>query len=308
VTVNYGGNQTFTITPDTCYHMADVLVDGASVSAVTSYTFSNVTANHTISSSFAINNYIIIATAGANGSIVPPGPGTVNCGDNGTYIITPNIDYHIADVLVDGASVGAVGTYTFSNVTSHHTISASFAVNLYTLTASKTGSGTGTVTSSPAGISYGADCSEVYNYGTPATLTATASADSVFAGWSGGGCSGTGPCPLILEADTSVTATFTRAITVTSPNGGESLIRGNTYTINWTYAGVGSSVKIELLKGGTLNRTITASTSIGSNGSGSYNWNIPHGQTPGTDYQIRITSTTNGSYTDTSNGTFAISK
>ena len=41
--VNYGADQTFTITPDACYHIADVLVDGVSVGAVTSYTFTNVT-------------------------------------------------------------------------------------------------------------------------------------------------------------------------------------------------------------------------------------------------------------------------
>ena len=46
-----------------------MLVDGGSVGAVTSYTFTNVTANHTIAASFAINTYTITATAGANGSI-----------------------------------------------------------------------------------------------------------------------------------------------------------------------------------------------------------------------------------------------
>ncbi len=53
--MNYGASQTFTITPNTDYHVADVLVDGVSVGAVTSYTFSNVIANHTISASFALN-------------------------------------------------------------------------------------------------------------------------------------------------------------------------------------------------------------------------------------------------------------
>ena len=53
--------------------MADVLVDGVSVGAVTSYTFTNVTANHTIAASFAINTYTITATAGANGTIEPAG-------------------------------------------------------------------------------------------------------------------------------------------------------------------------------------------------------------------------------------------
>ena len=71
MTVNHGASQTFTITPDTNYHVADVLVDGASVGAVTSYTFTNVTANHTIAASFAIDTHTITATAGANGTISP---------------------------------------------------------------------------------------------------------------------------------------------------------------------------------------------------------------------------------------------
>ena len=48
VTVREGGNQTFTITPDAGYAVAKVLVDGKSVGAVTSYTFENVTEEHTI--------------------------------------------------------------------------------------------------------------------------------------------------------------------------------------------------------------------------------------------------------------------
>ena len=63
--MDYGADQTFTITPDASYHVADVLVDGVSVGAVTSYTFTNVTADHTIEASFAINTYTITATAPA---------------------------------------------------------------------------------------------------------------------------------------------------------------------------------------------------------------------------------------------------
>lgn len=57
VTVNYGANSTFTITPNPGYHVAGVLVDGTSVDAETSYTFNNVVGNHTIVASFAINTY-----------------------------------------------------------------------------------------------------------------------------------------------------------------------------------------------------------------------------------------------------------
>jgi hypothetical protein len=53
--VNSGSSQSFTITPDASYHVNDVVVDGSSVGAVTSYTFSNVTENHTISANFEID-------------------------------------------------------------------------------------------------------------------------------------------------------------------------------------------------------------------------------------------------------------
>jgi len=142
VSVNNGGSQSFSITPNTGYHVADVLVNGSSVGAVTSYTFNNVTANHTISATFAINVYTITASAGANGSISPSGAVSVNHGSNQSFAITPNTGYHVADVLVNGTSVGAVTSYTFNNVTANHTISATFAINVYTITASADANGT----------------------------------------------------------------------------------------------------------------------------------------------------------------------
>src|SRR6266496_3998631 len=78
-----------------------------------------------------------------------------------------------------------------------------------TLTVNKGGTGSGTVTSSPAGISCGATCSASYNSGTVVTLTAAAAGGSTFTGWSGGGCSGTGSCVVTMNASTTITATFT---------------------------------------------------------------------------------------------------
>ncbi|MBF0528707.1 MAG: hypothetical protein HQK55_05440 [Deltaproteobacteria bacterium] len=154
--VNYGGGLTYTITPATGYSIADVLVDGASAGAVGSYTFNAVTANHTISATFKINTYTITASAGAHGTISPSGSATVNYGGDQTFAITPATGYSIADVLVDGVSVGAVGSYTFSSVTAGHTISATFKINTYTITGSAGAHGT----ISPSGsatVDYGGD-------------------------------------------------------------------------------------------------------------------------------------------------------
>jgi len=136
VPVNHGADQSFTIAADPCYDIVDVVVDGNSQGPITSYTFINVTENHTIAATFVIITYTITASAGANGSIDPEGPVTVNCGDDQTFSIAPDACYHVADVLVDGVSVGAVTSHTFENVTANHTIEASFALTVYTITAS----------------------------------------------------------------------------------------------------------------------------------------------------------------------------
>ena len=75
------------------------------------------------------NTHTITASAGANGSISPSGSLTVNHGSNRTFTISANATHHIQNVLVNGVSVGAVSTYTFSNVTQNHTIAASFTVD-----------------------------------------------------------------------------------------------------------------------------------------------------------------------------------
>jgi len=136
VSVNHSASKTFTITPDTGFGITNVLVDGTSVGAVSSYTFNNVTGNHTISASFAVNTHTVTATTGTGGSISPSGSVSVNGGTNQTFTITPSIGYRISDVLVDGSSAGALTTYTFANVTSSHTISVSFVVNTYTIVTS----------------------------------------------------------------------------------------------------------------------------------------------------------------------------
>ncbi len=129
VMVAQGTNQTFTITPASCYQIANVLVDGVSVGAVPSYTFTNVMAPHTIQASFSRRTFTITATAGPNGSISPSGATVVNCGDNRTFTITPASGFAIQSVLVDGVSQGAISSYTFSNVTSSRTISATFVAS-----------------------------------------------------------------------------------------------------------------------------------------------------------------------------------
>ncbi|MCX6723549.1 MAG: SBBP repeat-containing protein [Candidatus Staskawiczbacteria bacterium] len=103
-----------------------------------------------------VTSHTITATSGTNGTISPTGATTVNDGDSQTFTLTPSAHYHVSDVLVDSISVGAVSSYTFTNVTTDHTISATFAIDTFTVTASTVNSN-GSIT--PAGtttLNYGA--------------------------------------------------------------------------------------------------------------------------------------------------------
>ncbi len=128
-TVDWGANKTFTITPATGYHISDVKKDGVSIGASSSVTLANVTADHTIAATFAANTYSVVPSAGAGGSISPATTQTVTYGASTTFAIVPAAGYHVFDVEVDGASVGAVGSYTVTDVRCNRTITASFAVN-----------------------------------------------------------------------------------------------------------------------------------------------------------------------------------
>ena len=71
----------------------------------------------------------VTVSAGNNGSISNAGATAICNGNNLTCTITPNSGYHIDSVFVDGAFTGIAATYTFSNVTTAHTIRATFAAN-----------------------------------------------------------------------------------------------------------------------------------------------------------------------------------
>ncbi|MBL0224670.1 MAG: InlB B-repeat-containing protein [Geobacteraceae bacterium] len=97
-----------------------------------------------------------------------------------------------------------------------HTATATFTLNSYTVTTSRTGNIGGSITSSPAGIDCraGGTCSTLFLYGTGITLTATPDAGYVFTGWSNA-CTGTGACAFTVDNNKTATATFAPLRTLT---------------------------------------------------------------------------------------------
>lgn len=140
VSVEEGADQTFTFAPEDGWRVASVKVDGRNVRwSGSSYTFSAVTADHTLEVSFRRDSgggvpvpvpgaqFVIDASANAGGSISPEGRVPVPAGGSRTFAIVPGEGHRIVRVLVDGVDVGAVSSYTFENVREDHSIEAVFA-------------------------------------------------------------------------------------------------------------------------------------------------------------------------------------
>ena len=144
--------------------------------------------------------YIYPITGSVSGS-------SVSLSFSGTFCSSP-----ASGTLAGSVSGNRIsGTYIFYVDGSYNdsgTFIMATSTTNYTLTISKSGSGTGTITSNTTGINCGSICSGVYITGTPVTLTATADYGSTFAGWSGGGCSGTGRCSVTMNSTQTVTAIF----------------------------------------------------------------------------------------------------
>jgi hypothetical protein len=157
-------------------------------------------------------------------------------------------------------------------------LAASGTVN-YTLTVSKTGEGTGTVSSDPVGISCEADCTESYSDGTLITLTAEPASGSSFSGW-GNDCSGSNPTTEVtMGADKTCQATF-------APNPSGDLPP----TASFSYSCMG------------LNCTFYGNASSDDNGISEYFWDFDDGDVKtasDTDPAAEYIYTTAGTYSVT---------
>lgn len=156
-----------------------------------------------------------ISKLGSGFGLVTSSPAGINCGAtctapfpaSGSVTLTAAPD---AGSVFSGWNFGTCGTKLQCIVpaTQDRTITATFqTAPVKNLTVVRDGTGTGTVTSSPSGISCGSTCSKNFVQGTVVTLTAAPAADSRFSGWSGA-CTGTGQCVVTMSTLKTVGATF----------------------------------------------------------------------------------------------------
>jgi phospholipase C len=171
---------------------------------------------------------LTVALAGTGSGTITSNPPGINCGKTcgasfnlGTQI-TLTENPALGSTFQGWSGGGCSGTNSTCTLTlnSSEKVTATFASTQPVLTVVLAGLGLGTVTISPGGITCPwQSCSAAFNAGTQVTLTEAADGSDQFAGWSGGGCSGSNPtCTLTLTTTEQVTATFSAPQTLNAVN------------------------------------------------------------------------------------------
>ena len=133
--VFYGENLSLTFDADDNYQVADVVIDGVSMGAITSYEFINITANHNVVVTFEAIMYTLTATSNIDACTITPATTTVQAGSNVAYTLTVANGYHLVNVVANGEEVVVTNNaFTISDVQSDYTIFANFASNYVTHT------------------------------------------------------------------------------------------------------------------------------------------------------------------------------
>lgn len=206
----------------------------------------------TITADFALvgpQQTLKVQLTGAGSGEVTSSPKGIECGtkceaefsEGSTVVLAAKSNAHSTFAGWTGcSSVNAEGKCEVT-MSEAKTVEAEFdLIPQQTLKVQKTGSGSGEVTSSPSGISCGGGtCEAEFDEGATVTLTAIPTSESFFAGWSGGGCTGTTRCEVTLNAATTVTATFEPIPPPTASTGGTTTVGQTTATLTGIVDGQG---------------------------------------------------------------------
>ncbi|HEU4905898.1 MAG TPA: hypothetical protein VFT19_07255, partial [Solirubrobacterales bacterium] len=140
-------------------------------------------------------------------------PSPIPDGSEVEVIATADTGSELAELSGAGSAAGECALETATEgscaftITENSAVTAEFVLETRKLTVSRSGSGSGSVASTPAGIECGADCEEEYDYGEAVELHQSAASGSHFVEWTGD-CAGSGPCEVTMDAAHGVGATF----------------------------------------------------------------------------------------------------
>ncbi|MEG1556641.1 MAG: T9SS type A sorting domain-containing protein, partial [Bacteroidales bacterium] len=152
MTFDYGDSVTYTANATEGNYISKVIVDGITTNFTLaqnktswSITYPSITSNHNLEVQFTAKKFKVTVSTGINGSITPGTQNNIIAGENRTFTISPNVNYHTLRVIVDGDTLGGLAQYTFVNIVENHTIKADFSQNQYTIYAQSNNASYGTI-------------------------------------------------------------------------------------------------------------------------------------------------------------------
>ena len=217
-TQQYENNTAVTLTADPAAGSSFTGFTGAGCSGAGTTCVVTMDQAQAVTATFAlVPRALTVTKAGAGSGTVTSAPGGITCGadcaqdfDHGTAVtLTAAAAAGSGFTGFTGAGCSGAGTTCVVTMDQARAVTATFTLLPRTLTVMNAGAGSGTVTSSPSGITCAPDCTQAYDHGTSVTLTADPAAGSTFTGFTGAGCSGAGTtCVVTMDEARSVTATF----------------------------------------------------------------------------------------------------
>ncbi len=183
-----------------------------------------------VTATFNLLRNLLVTKDGNGGGTITSDPAALDCGANCSVDLPKDFTIYLIatpDGISDFAGWSENCTPVADGVCAatmdeSKTVNATFILKKYALDITKSGSGSGSVSSSPVGIDCGSDCTEDYEHGTLVTLTAAPASDAIFSGWSPN-CTVTGEftCQVTVDQARTVDAAFTKRLTLTVTPAGD---------------------------------------------------------------------------------------